>query len=436
MRTDLKNLDIEILGESHSSEMRLLIHNLPSGLYIDQNIVNNFVEKRARKYLGSTTRKEKDRYEIFSGIKDSYSTGEKIEIVAYNEDFNSSEYDVNKIRPSHADYVAYMRDGKISPGGGRFSGRLTLMFCILGGIAASILNQKGIYSYSFVSSIGKICATDVKNTMPIRDEAMREVANNYPFYKISTSQKKKIDKTLSAIQGKDSIGGIIQSLVYIPENLNFGDALFEGIESKLAYYIYSRPAVKGVEFGDGFDITHCFGSKANDALGIQEGRIKFASNHSGGVQGGIPNGTPIIISTAIKPTPSISATQNTVDVEKKETTKIAIKGRHDSCIAMRIPICIDSAIYVALLDEYLKRAKNIENLRNKIDCIDQQLMTLLDERINICKEVGKTKKKTNKAVQDESRENAILSKTTAFANSKEIKNIYSAIFDETKKVQK
>lgn len=436
MRTDLRALDFEILGESHSPEMRLIIHNLPSGIYIDQNCVDEFIQKRSRKYIGSTTRTEPDEYKIISGIKDSYTTGEKIEIVAYNTNINTANYDTNLIRPSHADYVAYMRDGEISSGGGRFSGRLTLMFCILGGIAASILNKHGIYSYSFVSSIGKIFAVDVKSTTPSHDDVKINIEENYPFYKITPQQKQAIDNAISAVNGNDSLGGIVQSVVYVPENMNFGDALFEGLESKLAYYITSIPAVKGVEFGDGFDITKSLGSEMNDTLKIENGKIKIQTNHSGGIQGGIPNGLPIIISTAIKPTPSISAVQDTVDIANMKSTKISIKGRHDACIAMRVPICIDSAIYVALLDEYIKRSKDINVLRSRIDHIDQQVMQLLDQRINICKEIGKQKKINQQAITDYSREEQVLSKADKYDNPGGIKHIYSEIFKETKKVQK
>ena len=436
MRTDLRTLDFEILGESHSPEMRLIIHNFPSGIYIDQNRIDEFIQKRSRKYLGSTTRTEPDKYEIFSGIKDSYTTGEKIEIFAYNKDFNTSDYDTNIIRPSHADYVAYMRDGKISSGGGRFSGRLTLMFCILGGIAASILNKHGIYSYSFVSSVGETSVVNVKNTILTLGDVKVNVEANYPFYKVTKEQKKEMDEAISAVNGNDSLGGIVQSVVYVPENLNFGDALFEGLESKLSYYITSIPAVKGVEFGDGFEITKHLGSEMNDALKIENRKIKIQTNHSGGIQGGIPNGLPIIISTAIKPTPSISAVQDTVDIANMESTKISIKGRHDTCIAMRVPICIDSAIYIALLDEYIKRAKDISYLRSKIDHIDQQVMELLDQRINICKEVGEQKKINKQGITDQSREEQVLSHADTYSNAEGIKNIYSAIFKETKKVQK
>lgn len=436
MRTDFRNLDFEIIGESHSKEMRLIIYNMPKGKYIDTEKIDSFIQKRSNKSIGSTARKEEDKYDIISGVKDSYTTGEKIEIVVQNKDVDSSAYNTNVLRPSHVDYVSYLRDGKVVAGGGRFSGRLTVMICILGAIAASILNKEGIFAYSFISSIGKMVFTDVKNKMPEREEVAKKMQSMYPFYEITKAQRKNLDLQLTKIKGKDSLGGIIQSLVYVPTNLNFGDALFEGLESKLSYYIYSIPAVKGIEFGDGFDITRMLGSKANDQIEINKGEIKHISNHSGGIQGGIPNGVPIVISTAIKPTPSISIEQRSVDIERMQNTTISTKGRHDACIAMRIPICVESAIYIALLDEYIKKSKDIEISREKIDNIDSQIMQLLDDRIDICKEIGEEKKKQDLNVLDGNREEEILNKAKGLKNSKEIQNIYSAIFVETKKVQK
>lgn len=436
MRTDFKILDFEIIGESHTKEMRLKIFNMPKGLPVDTNLIDEFISKRTKAYNGITKRTERDRYEIVSGIVDGETTGKLIEIVAYNEDIQSDAYDLNILRPSHADYVALLKDGKIKSGGGRFSGRVTLMLCIMGGIAASILNAEGIYSYSFISNVAGISFVDIKNTRPIRNVVKDRLAKMYPFYECSENNRKKLDNLLSSINGRDSVGGIIQSAVFLEDYKGkFGDALFEGLESKLSYYIYSIPAVKGVEFGDGFQFVNGFGSDKNDKMRVENNNIIIQTNHTGGIDGGIANGNPIIISTAVKPTPTISMEQETVDIGTMKNVIHSFSGRYDSCIAMRIPICIDSAIYIALLDEYFKRKKAIPELRAQIDSIDDELMQLLDRRFDIVKEIGKVKIDEEKEVLDSTRESDIKYKILLTKNCTSIDKIYDSIFKESRRLQ-
>ena len=348
----------------------------------------------------------------------------------------SDAYDLNILRPSHADYVALLKDGKIKSGGGRFSGRLTLMLCIMGGIAASILNAEGIYSYSFISNVAGISFVDIKNTRPIRNVVKDRLAKMHPFYECSENNRKKLDNLLSSINGSDSVGGIIQSAVFLEDYKGkFGDALFEGLESKLAYYIYSIPAVKGVEFGDGFQFVNGFGSDKNDKMRVENNNIIIQTNHTGGIDGGIANGNPIIISTAVKPTPTISMEQETVDICTMKNVTHSFSGRYDSCIAMRIPICIDSAIYIALLDEYFKRKKAIPELRAQIDSIDDELMQLLDRRFDIVKEIGKVKIDEEKEVLDSTRESDIKYKILLTKNCTSIDKIYDSIFKESRRLQ-
>lgn len=436
MRTDFKTLDFEIIGESHTKEMRLKIFNMPKGLPVDTNLIDEFISKRTKTYNGITKRTERDRYEIVSGIADAETTGKLIEIVAYNEDIQSDAYDLNILRPSHADYVALLKDGKIKSGGGRFSGRLTLMLCIMGGIAASILNAEGIYSYSFISNVAGISFVDIKNTRPIRNVVKDRLVKMYPFYECSENNRKKLDNLLSSINGSDSVGGIIQSAVFLEDYKGkFGDALFEGLESKLSYYIYSIPAVKGVEFGDGFQFVNGFGSDKNDKMRVENNNIIIQTNHTGGIDGGIANGNPIIISTAVKPTPTVSREQETVDISTMKNVTHSFSGRYDSCIAMRIPICIDSAIYIALLDEYFKRKKAIPELRAQIDSIDNELMQLLDRRFDIVKEIGKVKIDEEKEVLDSTRESDIKYKILLTKNCTSIDKIYDSIFKESRRLQ-
>ena len=271
---------------------------------------------------------------------------------------------------------------------------------------------------------------------PIRNVVKDRLVKMYPFYECSENNRKKLDNLLNSINGSDSVGGIIQSAVFLEDYKGkFGDALFEGLESKLAYYIYSIPAVKGVEFGDGFQFVNGFGSDKNDKMRVENNNIVIQTNHTGGIDGGIANGNPIIISTAVKPTPTISMEQETVDIGTMKNVTHSFSGRYDSCIAMRIPICIDSAIYIALLDEYFKRKKAIPELRAQIDSIDDELMQLLDRRFDIVKEIGKVKIDEEKEVLDSTRESDIKYKILLTKNCTSIDKIYDSIFKESRRLQ-
>lgn len=344
-----KKLKIEITGESHSPDLKGYIKGLPK-FKIDEKKLSDFLDRRkAKNEIYSTTRLEED-IPVFHKLKNGIVKN-KLSFIIKNNDVKNSDY--NNLygipRPSHADYAWYLKDGTLDfSGGGRFSGRLTAPLCVIGGICLQYLESLGIKICSFVESIGDVKGISYKDKMFSFHELYKNL-NGFP----SLSKKEEmLQKIKQAKEEGDSVGGKIECIVY---NLKggVGDNLFDGLEGKISSLLYSIPGVKGVEFGQGFDFTSKLGSIANDELKYENEKIKFISNNNGGINGGISNGEPITIGVAIKPTPSIAKEQNSVDLIKKENTKIKITGRHDACIVLRALPCVESAVAIAVLDEIL-----------------------------------------------------------------------------------
>lgn len=346
-----KNLKIEIYGESHSEKIGLKVLGLPTFSF-SQEFLQSFISRRkASGSVFSTSRKEEDK-PIFIGLNNGKTTSElTIEIV--NNNTISSHYDnlYGKPRPSHADYTSYLKDGTLDfRGGGRFSGRLTAVLCVLGGLIKEYLQTLNIYCEGYISSIGSVQGLSyldeeipLDKLLSLRDEG------ELP----SLTKKEEMQSEIKlAKEDLDSVGGVIECIVYGLKG-GIGDNLFEGLEGKISSLIYSVPAVKGVEFGSGFSLAKMRGSSANDGLCYENGKVKLLSNNAGGINGGISNGANITMRVAIRPTPSIQKEQQTVDLVKGENVKIKIIGRHDACIVPRAVPCIESAVMIALLDELI-----------------------------------------------------------------------------------
>ena len=238
----------------------------------------------------------------------------------------------------------------LGSGGGRFSGRLTAPLCAIGGILKEYLESKGVKIHAYISQIGNIKGLSYKDKNVTEDMILSSRDNSFPSLTNKEEMLSLIEKTK---REGDSVGGIIECIVYGLKG-GVGDNLFDGLEGKISSLIYSVPAVKGVEFGLGFSLSESFGSIVNDELYYDKnGNVSFKTNNNGGINGGISNGEPITLRVAIKPTPSISKEQNTVDLVNKENVKIIIKGRHDSCIVPRAVPCIESAVAIAIYDEIL-----------------------------------------------------------------------------------
>ncbi|MBO7208393.1 MAG: chorismate synthase [Clostridia bacterium] len=341
-----KNIQFAIFGESHGPAIGGVMSSFPHGVKLDLPYIDMFLKRRNHKALYTTKRQEADNYEILSGVKDGVTTGAPLAFIIRNGDTRGKDYSEleNLVRPGHSDYPAFIKYNGFNDvsGGGHFSGRLTAPLTFAGSVARQILRDKGIEIYSYVVSVGNIkCPVDSDNAkemqmadFPVADESYKE---------------KFIKEIESAAKDGDSVGGVIRCVIKnIPAGV--GEPFFHSVESEIASMMFSIPAVKGVEFGKGFEITRMRGSEANDCYEVQSGKIKTVTNNNGGVTGGITNGSDVVFQVAIKPTPSIFKPQNTVNVNTKTNEVLQLKGRHDSCIVPRATVAVESGAALVVLD--------------------------------------------------------------------------------------
>lgn len=350
-----KNIKISLFGESHGSVIGVTIDGLKAGIKLDIPYIEKEIQKRKSIASISTPRVEKDEIEIVSGFFNGYTTGTPLTVIVRNENTKSKDYQPELLRPSHADYSAYLKYNGYQDyrGGGHFSGRITLGIVIAGAICKQILENKGVLIGSHLKQVYNIKDFDFSNDeKQLKEEIIK--MNQTDFALINENLKEDIISCIEEAKlNKDSVGGIIETAVLNLEG-GIGEPFFDSIESVLSHLIFSIPAVKGIEFGKGFALSNMFGSEANDELEISD-TIKTKTNNNGGINGGISNGMPIIIKTAIKPTPSISQKQSTVNINTKENTVLEIKGRHDPCIVHRARVVVDSMVAIGILDLCMQR---------------------------------------------------------------------------------
>jgi chorismate synthase len=337
---------VSLFGESHGPAIGCVIDGLPAGLAIDFSLVDAQMLKRAPGQSPlSSSRSERDQYEVLSGVFDGHTTGAPLAAIIRNEDVDSGEYEPEILRPGHADYTAYIKYKGFSDhrGGGHFSGRLTAPVVFAGAIVRQILAQKNIVIGSRIFSIFNI----LDEEMPA-SEILQLPQDLFPV-KNPFSKEEMQRAILVAKSEGDSLGGVVECVVgNLP--IGLGEPFFHSIESNLSALLFSIPAVKAVEFGDGFAISQLRGSQANDSMYYKDESIHFTSNHNGGIIGGITNGQPLVCRVAVKPTPSIGAPQTTVNVKKAETVVNSFKGRHDPCIVPRALPVIESVLALGLYD--------------------------------------------------------------------------------------
>jgi len=358
MSTFGKAIEINLFGESHGSAIGIVINNLPAGIKLDLEAINDALYKRRPKSNLSTPRQEQDEYEIVSGYFNGLTTGSPLTFIIKNTDTRSADYTPNILRPSHADYTSHIKyDGNQDyRGGGHFSGRITAPLVILGAISSHILHQKGIMIGSHIASIKDQKDKVFSDFEPSID--LLKTLNSSQFPVLDSMQTKVFESIIiDAKENKDSVGGTIETMI-LGLNPGYGDPFFESIESVISHLIFSIPAVKGIEFGAGFQITEMKGSEANDAFYLDGDKIKTKTNNSGGVQGGISNGMPITFKVAIKPTPSIGKVQDTVDIEKMEEVKLSLVGRHDPAIVHRVIHVINAVTAYAILELIIRKEGN------------------------------------------------------------------------------
>lgn len=341
-------------GESHGKCIGAVLDGCPAGLELDENDIQPMLNlRKPGQYAISTQRQEDDLVSIISGVFRGYTTGAPIAMVIWNKDQRSGDYDnlITKMRPGHSDYPASVKYKQFNDfrGGGRFSGRLTATYVLGGSIARKLLQiTLGIETNSYTIQIGNI---------KIKNNPTKNMMNSIYSNEIRCPDQESVDDMINAIKSAkkygDSVGGIIESItVNLPVGL--GSPIFNSLESDLSKALYSIPSVKGVEFGSGFAASNKFGSQNNDEFVIENNKITTTTNNSGGILGGLSIGTPIIVRIAFKPTSSIGKIQNTVDIDKKQNTKLGIKGRHDPCVVPRAPPIVDSLVSLTLADHALQ----------------------------------------------------------------------------------
>ena len=349
-------LKISVFGQSHGKAIGVVVDGLPAGEAIDLEELDRFLDRRRTgKNRLSTARKESDVPVFLSGLENGVTCGAPLCAVIENSDQHSSDYRElrDKPRPGHADYTAYVKwKGQADMrGGGHFSGRLTAPLCVAGGIAKQILARRGVYVGAHLWSVG----TERDTPFPLRPtrELFESVAAK-PFPVLDDQAGERMQSLiLEARQAQDSVGGVIEcAATGMPAGL--GDPMFGGVENRLASALFGIPAVKGVEFGDGFAAARAHGSENNDPFIMEGGRVAAETNHAGGILGGITDGMPIVLRTAIKPTASISRPQRTVSLSAGADTELVIHGRHDPCIAHRAVPVVEAVTAAVLLDLLLE----------------------------------------------------------------------------------
>ncbi len=344
-------------GESHGELIGTIIEGCPAGLPIDPiDIQQELTKRKPQSTQISTARSEEDRVEILSGVFEGTSTGAPICLVVRNRDINSTQYEERRYlpRPGHADFTAFMKYGGFNDfrGGGQFSGRITAGFVMAGAIAKKVLRLINAEVIAHTIEIGGIRALipDVKD--------IREAINHNILRCADQLAAQEMISVIDQARGEgDSLGGIIEGIALnIPPGL--GEPVFDTLEGQMAKALFAIPAVKGIEFGSGFRAASLKGSQNNDPFITQNDKIATQTNNAGGILGGISTGMPIIVRVAIKPTPSISKTQGTIDLKSHQAATIQVTGRHDPCIVPRAVVVVESMMAITLSD-FASRARLI-----------------------------------------------------------------------------
>ncbi len=343
------NLTLTLYGESHGTSVGCIIDGIASGIPVDEDAIRSLLSLRRPAGAISTARREEDDFVIQSGVFNGYTTGTPICIVIPNNDTRSKDYsDMARLaRPSHADYTAHIkyRGFEDYRGGGHFSGRITAALVAAGGILLPALAKKGIKIGTHIKSCGGVSDRDFSDI-----SADIDTLSYLPFAVLDASAGEEMQKKIVKAKSEgDSLGGVLETAVMGIE-AGVGEPWFDSVESLLSHALFSVPAVKGVEFGAGFALADMCGSTANDPFYTKDGKVYTSTNNSGGINGGITNGMPIIFRCAVRPTPTISKEQNTVDYVNLENGTLAAAGRHDPCIVHRARIVVDCVTALVVAD--------------------------------------------------------------------------------------
>lgn len=353
------NISFSVFGESHGPAIGIVMDNVPPGESIDMDKVMQFMARRApKKDKTSTQRREKDLPQILSGFLNGKTTGTPLCVLIQNTDQHSADYMKSKldtlVRPGHADYTGALRYKGFNDvrGGGHFSGRLTAPICFAGAVASQILEKRGIYVGAHIAEIHKVKDDSFDSIACTREDIVAIREKSFPVINDEKGKRmrREIEKAGSFL---DSVGGVVECIaINVPAGI--GSPMFDGLENTIAQLIFGIPAVKGLEFGAGFNSAKLLGSENNDEFYVDErGHVLTHSNFAGGILGGISNGMPITLRAAFKPTPSIGREQSTIDMRNLKNEKIEVKGRHDPCVVPRAVPVVEAAVAIALLNHML-----------------------------------------------------------------------------------
>ncbi|MDW8084356.1 MAG: chorismate synthase [Candidatus Caldarchaeum sp.] len=340
-------------GESHGRCVGALVDGCPPGIPLtEQDIQVELDRRRPGQSLVTTTRSEEDRVEILTGVFAGYTTGAPILMLVWNKDVDSRPYEVikNTPRPGHADYPAAIKYKGFNDwrGGGRFSGRITAGYVMAGAVAKKLLSKIGVEVLAYSLEIGGVRA----RALTVEEIRQNRYANEVrcPDFEAAEQMKKVV---LAARKEGDSVGGIVECIALnLPVGL--GEPVFDSLDSDLAKALLSIPAVKGVEFGRGFEAARLRGSENNDPYTIVDGKITTVTNNSGGILGGLSTGSPLVLRIAFKPASSIAKKQKTVDVVAAQETEIIVPGRHDPTVVPRAVPVVESVVAFVLADHVLR----------------------------------------------------------------------------------
>ena len=349
-----KEFVVTCFGESHGRCVGAVIDGCPAGLPLTEEDIQKELDKRLPPNRGIVSaRREKDTVEILSGTFEGFTTGAPICALVWNKEAVSGDYETMKYkpRPGHADYPARMKYVGFNDyrGGGRFSGRITVAFVIAGAVAKKLLDVFGVEVLAYTTAIGDM---ELQATLSLDDVRENTYANSVRCPDPDVAEKME-ETILRAKKEGDSVGGIVECVAFnLP--VGVGEPIFDSLDAEIAKMLFDVPAVKGVEFGVGFEAAKMRGSENNDAYGMSDDEIELLSNNAGGVLGGLSSGTPLVVRVAVKPTSSISKEQKTVDLSKMEDATIQVQGRHDPCIVPKAVPVVEASVATVLADQLIR----------------------------------------------------------------------------------
>lgn len=356
-----ENLRITLFGQSHGPAVGVTIEGLPAGLPLDPEALSAFLARRAPgRSAIATARRETDRPRFLSGLVGTVTCGAPLTAVIENTDARSGDYEAFRDcpRPGHADFTAQakFRGAQDTAGGGHFSGRLTAPLCIAGGICLQLLAREGVTVAAHIRSIAQAEDTPF-DPVSVNAALLQSLAAQAIPVLDRRAWENMEAAILRAKAEGDSVGGIIECAA-VGLRPGWGDPIFGGMENRIAQAVFGIPAVRGIEFGTGFEAARLRGSRHNDAFCTDGRTIKTKTNHHGGILGGITSGMPLLFRVAIKPTASIAGVQNSVSLSRLEPQRLEIQGRHDPCIVPRAVPCVEAAAALAIYDACLQARKD------------------------------------------------------------------------------